>query len=636
MDFAELEAVEGLRWPWNAWPPSRTDAATLVIPLSVICTPLMPLEDLPVLPYEPLFCSRCRAALNPYARVEYRSALWVCPFCQQKNIFPRSYAGIADHNLPAELFPTNSTVEYILYKKPNPSPNEPALPAPGPAFVFVVDVCSAAEELRALKNEILHVVAQLPENALVGLVSFGSMVWVHDLCYTDCSRVVLFCGDRELSSSKIQELLSVSRCQKTAISPSLQRQGFLVPVSEGEFIFSSAIEELLCMSEVSEGHRPLRATGAAISTSIALLEGCSPSSCGRIMVFTSGLATVGPGMVGETNPSKAIRTHRDIINGNAPLNEKAQNFYEKLAKRLLDRSLVLDVFACSLDQVGASEMRFPIESSGGLLILAESFESEQFKRCLSYIFKHEGVDHLDMNFDATIELVTTKEVMICGALGPCVSLHSKNSNVSEKEIGQGGTCSWKTSTLTSKTSISFIFQVGDHQPNQAPGPVFFIQFKTRYRRGNGNIHLRVTTAARRWARHVDVVAGFDQEAGAAIMARLAISRAEDYHPRDVIRWLDKMLIRFTAKFGDYVPEDPSTFQLPSGFSLYPQFMYHLRRSPFVDIFNYSPDETAFFRLALNREGVVGSLVMIQPTLFRYSFDNPPVPVVLDISSVSPT
>lgn len=520
-------------------------------------------------------------------------------------------------------------------------PSPATVQALGPAFVFVVDVCSAEEDLRALKNEILHVVANLPENALVGLVSFGSMVWVHDLGYVECSRVMLFCGDRELSSAKIQELLSVShfQSQKPATLQSLQKQGFLLPVSECEFNFSTAIDELHNMSDALPGHHPLRATGAAISTSIALLEGYSPNSGGRVMVFTSGPATTGPGMVAEIDQSKAIRTQRDIINGNASLHGKACNFYQKVSQRLLDRSFVLDLFACSLDQVGAAEMRFPIETSGGLLILTESFESEQFKKCLRQIFKHLGTDHLDMNFDATIELVTTKEVKISGALGPCMSLRTMNRSVSEKEIGEGGTSSWKMSTLTNKTSIVFIFQVGGtNQQNNEPGPVFFIQFKTRYRHGNGSIRLRVTTAARRWtsgARPLDINPGFDQEAAATIMARLAVSRAEEYHARDVIRWLDKMLIRFSAKFGDYMPEDPSSFNLPSGFSLYPQFMYYLRRSQFIDIFNYSPDETAFFRIVLNREGVTGSLIMIQPTLFQYSFDGPPMPVLLDISSVSP-
>jgi len=331
------------------------------------------------------------------------------------------------------------------------------------------------------------------------------------------------------------------------------------------------------------------------------------------MVFTSGPATVGPGFVVETDLGKAIRSHRDIFNSNAPLTDKARDFYKKVAKRLTDHALVLDLFACSLDQVGAAELRNPIEVSGGLMVHTESFESEQFKSCFRHMFKREGTNYLNMNFNATIEIITSKEVKICGALGPCISLRRKNSSVSDKEIGEGRTNYWKTSSLSSKTSIAFFFRV-DCSHKAEPPTVFFIQFMTRYRHGDGSYRLRVTTVARRWAapRSPEIAAGFDQEAAAAVMARLAVYRAETYHVRDVIQRLDKMLIRFTAKFGNYVPEDPST-----NFSLYPQFMYYLRRSQFIDVFNSSPDETAFFRLMLNREGVVGSLIMIEPTLFQY-------------------
>ncbi|OAY77263.1 Protein transport protein SEC23 [Ananas comosus] len=661
MDFAELEAIEGLRWPWHAWPRSRSDAAALVVPTSVMCAPLAPVADLPVLPYDPLLCAGCRAALNPFARVDYRAALWSCPFCLHKNPFPRSYAGIGENNLPAELFPTYSSVEYVLSQNPNPTshPNgfglspsssssfgssaslsgSSAARPLGTAFVFVVDACSAPDELRALKNEILHVVAQLPENSLVGLVSFGAMVWVHDLSFTECSRVLVFSGDRELTSEKIQEFLGIHhhlQYSKPAVPRTTQKQSFLLPVSECEFNITAALEELGSLSACSSGRRPVRAAGAAISTAVALLEGSSPGTGGRVMVFTSGPATTGPGMIAESDLGKPIRSHRDLINGNAPFSEKARGFYRHLAQRLSDKSLVLDLFACSLDQVGAAELRHPIEMSGGFMVLAESFESDQFKKCLRHIFNHDRAEHLNMNFDARIDIVTSQEVKICGALGPCMSLRSKNSSVSEKEIGEGGTSSWKMSTLTSRTCIAFIFEVGGER-NGEPPTVFFIQFMTRYRHGSGGYRLRVTTAARRWAlpRSPEITTGFDQEAAAAVMARLAVHRAERYYARDVIRWLDKMLIRFTSKFGEYVPEDPSTFRLSSNFSLYPQFMYYLRRSQFIDVFNSSPDETAFFRLMLNREGVVGSLIMIQPTLFQYSFDGPPIPVLLDVSSISP-
>ena len=52
-------------------------------------------------------------------------------------------------------------------------------------------------------------------------------------------------------------------------------------------------------------------------------------------------------------------------------------------------------------------------------------------------------------------------------------------------------------------------------------------------------------------------------------------------------------------------------------------MFHLRRSQFLQVFNNSPDESAYYRNKLNREDVTQSLVMIQPILYAYSFSGPP-------------
>ena len=53
----------------------------------------------------------------------------------------------------------------------------------------------------------------------------------------------------------------------------------------------------------------------------------------------------------------------------------------------------------------------------------------------------------------------------------------------------------------------------------------------------------------------------------------------------------------------------------------------------LQVFNNTPDETGFYRMTLEREGVAGSLLMIQPTLFSFSFDGPPQPVLLDVASM---
>ncbi len=69
------------------------------------------------------------------------------------------------------------------------------------------------------------------------------------------------------------------------------------------------------------------------------------------------------------------------------------------------------------------------------------------------------------------------------------------------------------------------------------------------------MRVRVTTVARNWAdlatNQAAIAAGFDQEASTVIMARHAALRAETDEGPDVLRWLDRMLIRLCQKFGEY-------------------------------------------------------------------------------------
>ena len=91
--------------------------------------------------------------------------------------------------------------------------------------------------------------------------------------------------------------------------------------------------------------------------------------------------------------------------------------------------------------------------------------------------------------------------------------------------------------------------------------------------------------------------GFDQEAAAVLMARHAAFKTDYEDSFDVLRWLDRTLLRITTKFGEYEKDQPGSFRLNEAFCMFPQFMFHLRRSQFLQVFNNSPDETAFFRCA---------------------------------------
>jgi len=63
-------------------------------------------------------------------------------------------------------------------------------------------------------------------------------------------------------------------------------------------------------------------------------------------------------------------------------------------------------------------------------------------------------------------------------------------------------------------------------------------------------------------------------------------------------------------------------------------MFYLRRSPFLQTFGASPDESQYYVSLIMRENVSNSLVMIQPALMSYDLDSEQAtPVLLDIDSM---
>lgn len=213
---------------------------------------------------------------------------------------------------------------------------------------------------------------------------------------------------------------------------------------------------------------------------------------------------------------------------------------------------------------------------------------------------------------------------------------------SETVIGQGNTTAWKLCGLDKTTSLCIIFDViKKENPDiiaQSANNQFFFQFLTYYQHGSGQMRLRATTLSRRWVAgpgiKEDLISGFDQEAAAVVMARQVSFKMETEAEFDPIRWLDKSLIHICSQFGEYQKDSPSSFSLSPRLSIFPQFMFHLRRSQFVQVFNNSPDETAYFRMILNRENIANSVVMIQPSLISYSFQSGPEPALLDVASIA--
>jgi len=657
-DIVAQDEQNGIRFSWNVWPSTRLEATRIVVPLGCMYSPLKRIEGMPpALPYNPVRCSGCGAVLNPYCQIDFRTKLWNCAFCMTRNHFPPYYAeNITEQNLPAELVPRFSTVEYELQSGD----------AGQPLFLMIIDTCTALDdELDHLKDSVQQSLNLLPQNALIGLITFGTNVQVHDLSFADCPRSVVFRGTQEYDTAKIQQLLGVlgtaNQAQGGANGPSNQAGGaggstvgrvpaigkYLMPVEECSFVLEAILSDLSRDPwPVPSDKRHSRCTGTALSVAVGLMETAAPQRGARIMAFISGPCTVGPGVIVSQDKAENIRSHTDLMKNQAKHNKSATQFYAGLAERCVAVNHLIDIFACSLDQVGILEMGVCCKRTGGSIVLCDSFGQSVFKESFRRIFRRyeesipgEG-GHMQMGFAGQIQVYTSREIKISGAIGPCSSLKRPAPNVAEVEVGEGGTNVWSMGGLDPSTTLAFYFEVANSQSQALPAHKRrMLQFMTQYQHSSGRYRLRVTSVCGLWHTDPNDLGGlgrsFDQEAAAVLMARLAVFRAETEEQSDVLRWLDRSLIRLGAKFAQYRKDEPSSFRLSPEFSIFPQFMFHLRRSQFLQLFNSSPDESTYYKSVLVKENVVHSLVMIQPSLICYSFNGPPQPVLLDAASVRP-
>eukprot|EP00830_Metopus_es_P019347 TRINITY_DN709_c0_g1_i1.p1 TRINITY_DN709_c0_g1~~TRINITY_DN709_c0_g1_i1.p1 ORF type:complete len:555 (+),score=100.08 TRINITY_DN709_c0_g1_i1:528-2192(+) len=414
---------------------------------------------------------------------------------------------------------------------------------------------------------------------------------------------------------------------------------FMLPVSECEFMFNTIIDDLqIDPWTVPADERPLRATGSAAFVGMAMLESLI-SKGSRMLLFVGGAISAGPGQIVGEKRAETLRSHLDMIKGNPNTKyiAKATKFYETLTEKACTLNSVLDIFICSLDQVGLLEMKSMSSMSGGSVVMADSFKNAVFKKSFIKLFERDNAGQLKIGTSGTISILSSKGVKVCGVIGHCTSLKKKGPNVSDINIGVGGTSTWNLGGLDKDKTYAFYFEIANTTQLTTPMPLFF-QFLTKYLHSSGHFRIRVTTVKKMMSLGDDlrdVARGFDQEAAAVLVARYAVYRTMTGEETiDVLRSLDRMLIKLVARFGEHRRDDPNTMKLQKEFQLYPQFMYHLRRSQYMQTFGESPDESCYYRDMLLKESTSNSLLMIQPALLQYTAEAPEaVPVLLEMTSL---
>ncbi|CAI5760421.1 unnamed protein product [Candida verbasci] len=684
MDFESREDKDGIRLSWSSLPKSKLQHQRNVIPMGSLYTPLNNKSDIQLLDQNCMItCRSCRSILNPYVIV--KNEIWTCQICGFTNQLPPVFDAEGQRVIQPSLNPELTTVEYKTGRSSTLAP----------IFFYVVDTCFEENDIevsfKQLKESLILSLSLLPEGALVGFISYGKHVRIHNLVAND-NISYTFNGSKTYNLEQIQSslgFLGLKSTPKNDNSIGFDRissigKRFLQPVSIVEYQLTSIIKNLVpnVLPHKEARERLNRSSGSALNIATLLLKailGNTHAVGGHILAFIAGVCTSGPGQIVSKELKEPLRSHYDIIKSqntkiqapstssktksNLSFLKNAKKFYSEITQRLVNLGLSCNYFIGSYDQVGLYEMDEVCLKTGGLIVMSDSFSTAIFKQSFGKFFKRQREDeeiendYLDMGFNATLEIKTSTDLKIQGLIGNATSLPLNKSvpvndrMISQKSIGEGNTNSWKLCNVNPQSTYAIYFDKLDSLALAST----FIQFLFHYQHPCGEMRLRVTTLCINLVPDLDeanLELGFDQEAALVLIARQYINKLQwNLGQRlsteaEVVKQLDQILIEFCTKFATYTVGMIDSFRLSQKFALFPQFLYHLRRSPFINVFNSSPDETSYVRHIFMHDDLANSLLMIQPTLLSYDVNtwgstteetneilNEPEPVLLDSLSL---
>lgn len=366
MDFYEEEGRDAVRLSWNVVPNSKLEAVRIAVPLAVHYTPLANIE-LASLEYTPHTC-KCEAVLNKFTPVNFMTKNFLCQFCGTQQQLPASYSNqITPEMLPYEMTKECSTFECQLTEKATPR-----------AYLFVMDLCMITEEeFIAVKEELVRTVGGLPQETFIGLITFNKFVHVHELT-AKINTVYCVSGSKDYTNMQVLEVLGMQiKNDPRGICHDITKK-FIVQIGANREKIMKRIKDIKLDQLIYVNERPLRATSSALNIAITLAE--SSPVTPRIITFVGGPCTIGAGKVIEQPFEKMMRTQNDIYKGeNCENYVRATKYYEQLAKRLVAKKIVVDIFGFCLDQFGLLEMKKLVEHGGGFLVMQEEFKSNIFR-----------------------------------------------------------------------------------------------------------------------------------------------------------------------------------------------------------------------------------------------------------------
>lgn len=576
-----IENVDGVRLTWNIWPTSaaKSDAIPIACMYNIH-------QEAPCIEYEPTFCTKCKSILCPYAIIDYGNKSWTCIYCNNRNFFNSSFRDASMLSELPEIQEQNSTMEYILSKTTNFSP----------IFVLLIDVCTYdSSKHEFMKSGLLHTIGLIPDDALVAVVLFGSNISLVSFAEEEIPSVYLFSG-KVAYSKEIYANLNIHDTRNFVVKKSEKLQQILDLVNNLE----------MDPFPVMHGYKQIRCTGSALSLATSLIEGAFYESSVKYLLFTQGPCTYGPGKVSMLK----------ISNLDEEVNlDDAKKFYSSLADKLNTAGHSIDLIIETFVDVGIVQMKNLVSATGGNIIKVQDFVQEIKTGSLSKIFESkDGI--LKMGFNAEIQVITSPNLAYKATLGD------------GKAFGKG----WKVGSILPRSNISFLFE---NTPSANNNDFGYIQIITKYQRSDKKIVIKITSLSRMFSNDIKLISdGFDQEAACVFQARMVCLK--DYLiPNDAEIAIDKVLIKFVRRYGNFLKDSPSSVTLPASMSYFPNFMFFFRRSVLIQRDGISPDERAYYKILLFKLMIGDAIKLIKPSLISYHYQGNRFPVELDTKSLSP-
>ncbi|KAF7702859.1 Protein transport protein SEC23 [Cucumispora dikerogammari] len=593
-------------------------------------------RQVPQLYYEPIRCTGCLSVINPFTIIDAERNYFICTFCQKTSKLPTDFhmrielvqgADTDQPTLPYEM--QSNSIEYISQQEQHPI-----------TFFFIIDICPFdTKRFEIMKKALVSTLETLPNDCFVGFMTFGMNVELREQ-----QDSFVFNGKMAYKSEDIARLFDYKHSDPTRNIPFR----FICKKEEFDISLFSDLEE--DPFKVAKGDRQVRCTGAALSMAFSLFENV-PGPC-SFLLFTQGPATYGPGTIAPIKLEHPIRSCMDILRNTSIHSQGALEFYKNLTKTLISTNISINLIAFTLADIGLYEMASLIESSGGSVILSNDFiEDEYISSCkklfsgvkLEYEVEDENIEgklknltlrslkNLNMKFNCKTRIITTKNIKYEKFLGVG---HEPDTSGGKKVLYQH-----KMNACLNAAPL-FCFEPVQNSKGSA-----IIQFITEYYDSCRRKITRITTVSRSLGNNKgndvdgvlgkdEYIMGLDAEALTISIARKIIQGNLIEEDNDVVRRIDRILIKSTRSVARYHNMDPSSITFPESMELFSKFIYFLRRSSLILAQSHSPDEFTYNRFIVKSRGVDEAMTLIMPTLHSYHYQGAIQPVNMDDSSLN--